>query len=148
MWVGSNSLIVHFIYGALSKILEDVAQLKLNEQNENMLQARRKHVMLLIYMSLFWSVPSLLWLMSVLIGYCVFSPCFSPFLSLSLTIPFVSAPFHPQPLPYVPLDAVAQWAQFWHVLWRLWRPDCSPLPSLSTSLKSSSAPSTEPVWPV
>lgn len=44
-------------------------------------------------------------------------------------------------------DVEAQWVLFWLVLWKWWRPDCSPPPSRSTSLKSSSAPSMEPVWP-
>lgn len=36
------------------------------------------------------------------------------------------------------LDVVAQWELFWPVLWKWWRPGCSPPPLLFTSLKSSS----------
>lgn len=45
------------------------------------------------------------------------------------------------------LDVGGQSEPFWPVLWKWWRPGCSPPPSLSTSLKSSSALWMEPAWP-
>lgn len=58
-----------------------------------------------------------------------------------MLFPSLSSLFLPSFIPDLlnfALDVAVQWELFWPVLWKWWRPGCSPPPLLSTSLKSSS----------
>lgn len=64
--------------------------------------------------------------------------------ALSSNFRFIFCPLSSPDLFNFALDVAAQWELFWPVLWKWWRPGCSPPPLLSTSLKSSSVLWMEP----